>query len=137
MVFPPSTLCFGAITYLITAANGVSDSYDAVVDLMSTFKDILVRLSVYDQGEVSSELQEKLAEILAALLEVFARPAKVIKGGRLLSMGRNVLVGRDEKLTALVTKLDKMTVSESGLVGAERSRRVDGQAGRLTAFQPP
>jgi tetratricopeptide (TPR) repeat protein len=122
MAFPPSTLCFGAITYLINAARGVSASYDAIVDLMGTLKDFLVRMTVYSREGLSPEIQEKLAEILATLLEVFARSAKVVKrgfGGRLLAMGKNVLLGNDAKLDDLVSRLDKMTVSESRLVGAE------------------
>jgi hypothetical protein len=38
MVFPPSTLCFGAVMYLIDAAHGVSASYDAITDLLGTLK---------------------------------------------------------------------------------------------------
>lgn len=122
MAFPPTTLCFGAITYLINAAKGVSASYDAIVDLMGTLKDFLVRLTIYNREGLPSELRDKFAEILATLLEVFARSAKVVKpgfGGRLLSMGKNVLLGSDEKLDDLVSRLDKMTSSESRLVGAE------------------
>lgn len=38
MAFPPSTLVFGAATYLVNAAKGVSASYDAVQSLMGTLK---------------------------------------------------------------------------------------------------
>ena len=38
MVFPPSSLVFGAVTYLIGAAKGVSASYDAIQDLMGSLK---------------------------------------------------------------------------------------------------
>ena len=38
MVFPPSSLVFGAVTYLMSAAKGVSTSYDAIQDLMATLK---------------------------------------------------------------------------------------------------
>lgn len=38
MAFPPSSLVFGAVTYLISAAKGVSASYDAIQDLMVTLK---------------------------------------------------------------------------------------------------
>lgn len=37
-VFPPSSLVFGAVTYLMTAAKGVSSSYDAIEELMGTLK---------------------------------------------------------------------------------------------------
>jgi hypothetical protein len=38
MVFPPSSLVFGAVTYLMGAAKGISSSYDAIGDLMATLK---------------------------------------------------------------------------------------------------
>lgn len=34
MVFPPSSLVFGAVMHFVGAANGVSASYDAIQDLM-------------------------------------------------------------------------------------------------------
>jgi hypothetical protein len=38
IVFSPSSVVFGAVTYLISAAKGVSASYDAIQDLMVTLK---------------------------------------------------------------------------------------------------
>lgn len=38
MAFPPSSLVFGAATYLINAAKRVSASYDAIEGLMGTLK---------------------------------------------------------------------------------------------------
>jgi hypothetical protein len=38
MVFPPSSLVFGAVTYLMNAAKGVSSSYDAIAELMGSLK---------------------------------------------------------------------------------------------------
>ena len=38
MAFPPSSLVFGAASYLVNAAKGVSVSYDAIEDLMVTLK---------------------------------------------------------------------------------------------------
>lgn len=38
MTFPPSSLIFGAVTYLIQAANGVSAKYNAINDLFVTLK---------------------------------------------------------------------------------------------------
>lgn len=38
MAFPPSSLIFGAVSYLMGAAKGVSASYDAIQDLMGTLK---------------------------------------------------------------------------------------------------
>lgn len=64
----------------------------------------------------------KLAEILATLLEIFARSTKVIKGsvrGRFVHYTKDVLHGRDEKLQELAKKVHRLTESETRLVGAE------------------
>ncbi len=74
-------LCFGATTYFVNSAKGISASYDAIIDMMGTLKDFPVQLTVYDRGQLPIELQEKLAEILATLLDVFVRSAKVVRRG--------------------------------------------------------
>lgn len=38
MAFPPSSLVFGAVQFLMSAAKGVSTKYDAIMGLMSTLK---------------------------------------------------------------------------------------------------
>jgi hypothetical protein len=38
MAFPPSSLVFGAVSFLINAAKDVSAKYDAIVELMETLK---------------------------------------------------------------------------------------------------
>jgi hypothetical protein len=38
MAFPPSSLVFGAVSFLINAAKDVSARYDAIVELMDTLK---------------------------------------------------------------------------------------------------
>ncbi|KJX96870.1 hypothetical protein TI39_contig597g00002 [Zymoseptoria brevis] len=40
-VFPPSSMCFGAVMYLIGAARGVSASLDAIAELLDVLKDII------------------------------------------------------------------------------------------------
>lgn len=55
-------------------------------------------------------------------MEILARSTKVIKGGsggRILRFAKNVLLGNDEKLQGLVTKLEKLCQSEHRLVGVE------------------
>jgi hypothetical protein len=38
IAFPPSSLVFGAVQFLINAVKGVSAKYDAIIELMSTLK---------------------------------------------------------------------------------------------------
>ncbi|KAE8356745.1 tetratricopeptide repeat domain protein [Aspergillus coremiiformis] len=118
MAFPPSSLVFGAVNYLINAARGVSAKYEAIVELMSTLKDFTIRLEVYAQQEVSDHLRRKLADILTTLLEVFAISRHQIERGRLLSFGKNILLGNDDGKAA-IEKLAKLVDTEKSLVGAE------------------
>ena len=121
-VFPPSSLCFGAVMYLINAAKGVSASLDAIAGLLEVLKDFTVRLKVYQREDLSAELREKLTDILVTILDVFARSTKVIKDGvlsRFKAFGKGVLLGSDTTLQGLMGKLGKLTESEGRLVGAE------------------
>lgn len=64
-------------------------------------------------------MSSQLSEVLVTLIEIFALSRKAIKGGRLLKLARNVLVGSEDKIQAAVAKLAKLTETESRLVGAE------------------
>lgn len=77
---------------------------------------------MYTQEDISAELTEKLARILATLVKIFARTTKIIKSavsGRFRQMGKNIIFGHDKKLDEMVAKLKAMTESETQLVGAE------------------
>jgi hypothetical protein len=63
-VCPPSSLCFGAVMYLIGAAHGVSASLDAIAELLGLLKEFTIRLKIYQREDLSQELREKLTEIL-------------------------------------------------------------------------
>ncbi|KAB8078648.1 hypothetical protein BDV29DRAFT_165951 [Aspergillus leporis] len=119
MVFPPSSLVFGAVTYLMGAAKGISSSYDAIGDLMATLKEFTIRLKTYSKEQISEDLSNKLSDILMTLVEIFALSTKAIRRGRLLKFTRNILLGSDDAIQAAVGKLDKLTKVEAGLVGAE------------------
>ncbi|KAL3490747.1 NACHT and TPR domain protein [Aspergillus germanicus] len=119
MVFPPSSLVFGAVTYLMNAANGVSRSYDAIAELMGSLKDFTIRLKTYSRESISADLGEKLSDILVTLIEIFALSTKTIRRGRLLKFTRNFLLGNNDAIQAAMGKLDKLTHVENSLVGAE------------------
>jgi hypothetical protein len=119
IAFPPSSMIFGAVTYLITASKGVSAKYNAINDLFLSLKDFIVRLAVYTRETVSNELQEKLAQVLTTLLSIFALSTVAIKEGRLWAFGRNFNLGSDDRVKEAVDRLDKLTKSEDKLVGAE------------------
>lgn len=56
------------------------------------------------------------------MVEIFARATKKIKEGsfgRIMSFGKNVLLGNDTKMQDLLAKLERLTKTEGHLVGAE------------------
>ncbi|OAL71045.1 hypothetical protein A7D00_4707 [Trichophyton violaceum] len=140
IAFPPSSLVFGSVLYLMDAAKGVSASYNAIKDLMDSLENFTVRLRIYNRELISNELSKHLSDILVVLIEVFALSRKAIKGGRFLKFARNVLIGNDDKIQEAVGRLAKLTETEHRLVGAETltetkktSRAVDDVAITLAA----
>ena len=163
IAFPPSSLVFGAVSYLINAGHGVSAAYDAIQDLFESLKvrcpssyprcrssrstscsrrrqDFTVRLKVYDREDISGDLQEKLAESLTTLIEIFALSTRLLKEKRVVKFFKNVFIGNDAKIQAAVERLAKLVKSEDSLVGAETltetkktGRAIDGVAVTVTA----
>ncbi|KAE8385186.1 NACHT and TPR domain protein [Aspergillus alliaceus] len=119
MVFPPSSLVFGAVMHLVGAAKGVSASYEAIQDLMQMLQDFTIRLKVYTQEALSEVLSDKLSDIIVTLIEIFALSSKIIRRGRLLKFTRNILLGNDDTIKAAIVRLDKLTQAEANLVRAE------------------
>lgn len=133
-VLPPTT-SFGALNILVTAANRVSASYDAILDLLSTLKVSRLVSSWHkhtQQAEVI-EIINELAEILAILLQVFGWSTKLIKNstlGHILQFTKNVLLGHNKKLGGLMGQLEKLCQGEQQLVAAKTLMEVK-QAGHM------
>ncbi|SMY23467.1 unnamed protein product [Zymoseptoria tritici ST99CH_1A5] len=118
-------MCFGAVVYLIGAAGGDSASLDATAELLDVLKDITVRLAVYNQEDLSRELQYKLAEILTTVIEVFARSTKVVEEGvlhRMKAFDKNLLLGNDSTMQDMEHQGTSPTKSSSNL-----SRKLKGE----------
>ncbi len=56
----------------LLAARGVSNKYDAIIDLMESLRGFTVRLEIYAHQVFSANLGERLTDIIVALMEVFA-----------------------------------------------------------------
>ena len=64
------------------AADGVSSSYDALVDLFECIGNFLKRLRIYTDVPMSPSMTDIIIKIMAELLSVFALATKQIKQGR-------------------------------------------------------
>ncbi|KAH9166450.1 hypothetical protein EDB89DRAFT_218396 [Lactarius sanguifluus] len=82
MPFQPAKVIFVDVDVLITAANGVSSSYDALVDLFECLGSFLKRLRVYSDVPLTPSMTEIVVKIMVELLSVFALATKQLKQGR-------------------------------------------------------
>ena len=64
------------------AADGVSSSYDALVDLFECVGNFLKRLRIYTDVPMSPSMTNITVKIMVELLSVFALATKQIKQGR-------------------------------------------------------
>jgi hypothetical protein len=78
-------LTLAALCFLICipqAADGVSSSYDALVDLFECVGNFLKRLRIYTDVPMSPSMTDIIVKIMVELLSVFALATKQIKQGR-------------------------------------------------------
>jgi hypothetical protein len=71
---------FLILTY--QAADGVSSSYDALVDLFECVGNFLKRLRIYTDVPISPSMTDIIVKIMVELLSVFSLATKQIKQGR-------------------------------------------------------
>ena len=64
------------------AADGVSSSYDALVDLFECIGNFFKRLRIYTDVPMTPSMTDIIAKIMVELLSVFALATKQIKQGR-------------------------------------------------------
>lgn len=99
--FPPSSLLFGAVMHLFNvssifnrrvtgilsdtrqAAHGVSDNYDAIVQIFKKFGNFIKRLEILVDHEIPPQLGEILLEVLIIILGVTGHVHKLCREGNL------------------------------------------------------
>ena len=118
VAFPPSSLVFGAVLYLINAGQGVSACYDAITNLFNEVQDFTSRLSVHSKQDISQELREIVTKILVSLINLCDISAKLVKDGRIKKYFKGLLLGEDDKVKAEMADLQRLTESEERMTGA-------------------
>ena len=157
MPFPPAQAIFAGVDILITvlvppptfssdifpdphqAADGVSSSYDALVDLFECVGNFLKRLRIYTDVPISSLMTDIIVKIMAELLSVFALATKQIKQGRFsewiviyktlsqrdIEKFAKKLLGERE-IEAVLQRLDRLTQEEGRMTVAQTLEVVYG-----------
>ena len=98
-----SSLCvFSLITgrvHLISeeyqAADGVSTSYDALIELFECIGNFLKRLHIYTEITLDSLMKDIVAKIMVELISILALAKKQIGRGRLSKQSLIIIIGDD------------------------------------------
>ncbi|KAF8267647.1 hypothetical protein EI94DRAFT_1786301 [Lactarius quietus] len=127
--FRPAQAIFVGVDVLITTADGVSSSYDALVELFECIANFLKRLRIYTDIPLTTSMTDILVKIMVELLSVFALATKQIKQGRFTQDGiekfAKKLLGESE-IEAVLQRLDRLTQEEGRMTVAETFEVVHG-----------
>ncbi|KAG8533475.1 uncharacterized protein KY384_002258 [Bacidia gigantensis] len=116
--FSMASPVLGAVLFLVSSAGDVSKAYDTIVDLLSQLEDFTGRLQEYTNATVEPKLRKKLIDVLACLLEIFARSEKLIRKGRVKQYFSVTFLRSNEKVAAALERLKSLMDTEAKLVGS-------------------
>jgi hypothetical protein len=123
------------------AAEGVSRSYDALLELFESIGSFVKRLEIYTKISLSSLMTEIIAKIMVELLSILAQAKKQIKNGRLSKRflpGTSVSVSDivaeqfakkllgDSEIENILRRLDRLTQDEARMMEAHILEVVHG-----------
>ncbi|KAI9451378.1 hypothetical protein BJY52DRAFT_1191054 [Lactarius psammicola] len=117
MPFQPAKLIFVGIDVLFTAANGVSASYDALLELFESLGNFLRRLHIYSEIPLDPLMMDIVSKIMVELISVLALAKKQISRGRLGQFAKKLL--RNSEIETILKRLDRLTEGEARMAVAQ------------------
>ena len=115
--YPGVAYAFGAVSFLIQAARGVSALYDSIEEFFDLLKPFMDRLAVYAQRALSSELEDLITDVLIAVIRTNGIATSVISRNRAMQFFR-VALGQNEQISQELAKLKDLFDNESRMVTA-------------------
>ncbi|KAF8258638.1 hypothetical protein EI94DRAFT_1707801 [Lactarius quietus] len=122
--FQPASAIFVGVKVLLTAAIGVSSSYDALIDLFECVGSFLKRLRIYTDLPVTPLMTEISLKIMVEILSVLALATKQIKQGRFKKFAKKLL--GESEIEAVLQRLDRLTQEEGRITVAQTLEVVHG-----------
>ncbi|KAH8983519.1 hypothetical protein EDB92DRAFT_1819449 [Lactarius akahatsu] len=120
VTFQPAKLIFVSINVLVSAADGVSASYDALLELFECLGNFLKRLHIYAGISLDPSIMDIIAKIMVELISILALAKKIINRGRL-----TILLG-DSEIETILKRLDRLTQEEARMTTAQTLAVVHG-----------
>ncbi|KAF8274624.1 hypothetical protein EI94DRAFT_471754 [Lactarius quietus] len=122
--FQPAKLIFVGIDVLFTAADGVTASYDALLELFECIGNFLKRLNIYSEIPLDPLMTDIVAKIMVELISILTIAKKQISRGRLKQFAKKLL-GNSE-IETILKRLDRLTKEEAHMTVAQTLAIVHG-----------
>ncbi|KAH9063612.1 hypothetical protein EDB87DRAFT_132759 [Lactarius vividus] len=122
--FQPAKLIFVGINVLFTAADEVSASYDALLELFECLGNFLKRLHIYSGVSLDSLMMDIIANIMVELISILALAKKQIARGRLKQFAMKLL--KNTEIETILRRLDRLTQEEARMTVAQTLAVVHG-----------
>ncbi|KAF7332803.1 Goodbye domain-containing protein [Mycena sanguinolenta] len=113
----PGGAVFVAIGFLLKATQGVSEKFDALIDLLESLELFFRQLSIRSEVPLSKESRHLIVEILVEMLKALALATQMMKQNRIRHFVRELVKGNNMK--AIFDRLQKLTTIESRMMAAE------------------
>ena len=132
--YAPAAIVFGASSFLIEAAHGLSEKYDWIAQLFEKLGEFTIRLPDYGAEDMVEHLQMKMTAILTCLLEIIGLSEKAVKDGRFKRYLATAFLGRDDQVKEAFNRLATLLEGEERLVRAisyATNQRIDKRTERM------
>ncbi|KAJ5097682.1 hypothetical protein N7456_008403 [Penicillium angulare] len=116
MVFAPSSLCFNAISYLISTGAKYKRIFSSLGELFRRISDVLERCKIYMRlppDAVDISLRKIINEELVCFVDICALSIKVLKGNKILTALKVFAFDSDEGVNGQLGRLALLVERES------------------------
>ncbi|KAJ5767057.1 uncharacterized protein N7511_004673 [Penicillium nucicola] len=116
MVFAPSSLCFNAISYLISTGAKYKRIFSSLSELFRRISDVLERCKIYMRlpaDAVDISLRKIINEELVCFVDICALSIKVLKGHKVFTALKVFAFDSDEGVSGQLGRLQTLVERES------------------------
>ncbi|EXJ81634.1 hypothetical protein A1O1_07699 [Capronia coronata CBS 617.96] len=114
MVYGPSSLCFNAISYLISAGQSYRNIFTSLTQLFEDVSDVLERFVVYlKMKQVDEPLRKIMHKILLSFVTICELSVHVLQGNKLLKFLKVLAFKEDDEVGGAIASLRDLVERES------------------------
>lgn len=113
-MYGPSTLCFNAISYLITAGQNYRNIFSSLTQLFKDVSDVLERFVIYlNMKQVDKPLRKIIHQILLSFVSICELSVRVLQGNKLLKLLKVFAFNEDDGVRDAIANLRALVERES------------------------